>query len=66
MKDMVKELGSRNPFTLKRSLSDEYNRLALDSKIHKVNLGNERVKGDSFLTLSLPRGLSLTSKIVWH
>ena len=30
MKDMVKELGSRNPFTPKRSLSDEYNRLALD------------------------------------
>ena len=62
MKDMVKELGSRNPFTPKRSLSD-----VRQSKIHKVNLGNEkRVKGDSFLTLSLPRGLSLTSKIVWH
>ena len=36
------------------------------SKIYKVTLWSERVKGDSFLAFSLPRGLPLTSKIVWH
>ena len=31
-----------------------------------IVIGSERVQGDSFLTLSLPRGLPLTSKIVWR
>ena len=45
--------------------------------MYSVTLGSERVKGDSFLrelvflgdsflTLSLPRGLPLMSKIVWR
>ena len=36
------------------------------SKIYYTTLGSEKVKRVSFLTLSLPRGLPLMSKIVWH
>ena len=36
------------------------------SKIYKYVLGTEGVKGDSFLTPSVPRGFPLTCKIVWR
>ena len=48
-----------NPFTPKGSLFDDLKSSGVrQNKLYKVTLGGEGVKGDSFLTLSLPRGLS--------
>ena len=56
-----------NPFTPKGSPFEWQVKSSgiRQSKIYLVSLGSARVKVDSFLTLSLPRGLPLTNKIVW-
>ena len=56
-----------NPSTPKGSPFDEQNRLALDRvKSIKSLFGVKGLREIVFLTLSLPRDLPLTSKIVWR
>ena len=55
-----------NPFTPKGSPLTSKIVWCRQGKVYKAILGHEMVKGDSFLTLSLPSGLPLMSKIIWH